>query len=158
MVAEILPKLIEKCTSKALHIRHGAILGVSEIIIGLSGNSHLNKRETLEKAYKQLSVKEIELIAVSDYRTAFLTLYHQLSTKDYLPEVLTPAARENIKFITRRVEESKLYRGKGGEIMRGGVCHLIRAMSISKMELPEDERAYLFEHLNENFKHPNQEI
>lgn len=36
---EILPKLIDSCLDKALHVRHGAILGVGEILIGLSGNS-----------------------------------------------------------------------------------------------------------------------
>jgi hypothetical protein len=155
MATEILPKLVEKCTNRALHVRHGAIIGVGEVLVGLSGKA--NKREALDKAYKQLSVKEIQLIASSDYRNAFLTKYQGLSTKDYLAEVL--ADRESIKGIIRRVEESKLYRGKGGEIMRGGVCHLIRAMAISGMDIPSPEdRAYLFEHLNENFKHPNQEI
>jgi hypothetical protein len=59
VVKEILPKLIESCLDKALHVRHGAILGVAEILIGLSGNSHINKRETLDKAFKSLSIKEI---------------------------------------------------------------------------------------------------
>jgi len=39
VVEKILAPLTEKCLSKALHIRHGAILGVSEIVIGLGGNS-----------------------------------------------------------------------------------------------------------------------
>jgi hypothetical protein len=38
-VEKILIPLVEKCFSKALHIRHGAILGVAELLIGLSGNS-----------------------------------------------------------------------------------------------------------------------
>lgn len=38
-INEILPKLIDNIFSKVIHIRHGAIMGVSEIIIGLSGNS-----------------------------------------------------------------------------------------------------------------------
>ena len=58
--------LIEKCFSKALHIRHGAILGVSEILIGLSGNSIINRKEVLEKAFKTLSLKERQLIQDSD--------------------------------------------------------------------------------------------
>lgn len=42
-VADILAPLIKNVFSKALHIRHGAIMGVSEIIIGLSGNSVVHR-------------------------------------------------------------------------------------------------------------------
>jgi hypothetical protein len=43
--------------------------------------------------------------------------------------------------------------------MRGGVCHLIRAMAIAHLIFSTDaERLYLFEQLLENFKHPNAEI
>lgn len=149
--------MITNCLDKALHVRHGAILGVSEILIGLSGNSYLNKRETLDKAYKQLSVKEIQLIADSDYRQRFLEQYQHLSTQDYLPVHLSPLMRTTVKDIIRKVEANRLYRGKGGEIMRQGVCHLIRAMAIARVDIVE-EKVYLFEHLNENFKHPNNEI
>jgi len=55
MVSAVLLPLVEKCFSKALHIRHGAILGVGEILIGLSGNSHINKKEVLEKEFRTLS-------------------------------------------------------------------------------------------------------
>ena len=70
-VDKILPPLIESCVDKALHVRHGAILGVAEILVGLSGHASLTKRETLDKAFKALSLKEIQLIADSDYRTKF---------------------------------------------------------------------------------------
>ena len=42
-VTEVLEPLIAKVFSKALHIRHGAVLGVSEMIIGLSGNSVIHR-------------------------------------------------------------------------------------------------------------------
>ena len=61
-VTEILPKLLDNVFNKALHIRHGAILGVSEIIIGLSGNSVGHRQQVLEKAFKTLSLKERNLI------------------------------------------------------------------------------------------------
>ena len=66
IIKEILPKLIELCFDKALHIRHGAILGVGEILIGLSGNSFLNRQEVLERAFKTLSLKERKIIEDSD--------------------------------------------------------------------------------------------
>jgi len=159
VIQEVLPKLVEACLDKALHVRHGAIMGVAEILVGLSGNASLNKRDTLDKAFKSLSLKEIQLIADSDYRSKFLELYNKVSTKDYLVELMgegTPI-RTSVKEIIRNVDKQRLYRGKGGEIMRGGVCHLIKAMSIAKLTLDSD-LSYLFEQLLENFKHPNSEI
>ncbi len=79
-VKEILPKLIDLCLDKALHVRHGAIIGVSEILIGLSGNSAINQRDTLDKAFKSLSIKEIQLLDQSDYRGKFAEIYNKLST------------------------------------------------------------------------------
>lgn len=63
--------LVEKCFNRALHIRHGAILGIGEILIGLSGNSAMNRREALEAAFKSLSLKERKLILESDHKTKF---------------------------------------------------------------------------------------
>lgn len=84
IIKQILPKLIENCLDKSLNVRHGAILGVAEILIGLSGNSALNKRDTLDKAYKSLSLKEIQLMVQSDYRGKFAEVYGSISSKDYV--------------------------------------------------------------------------
>lgn len=34
-----------------------------------------------------------------------------------------------VKALVGRIEAERLYRGKGGEIMRSGVCHLIHSLS-----------------------------
>jgi hypothetical protein len=62
MVSQVLPSLISQCLDKALHVRHGAILGVAEVVIGLSGNSSINRKNVLEKAFKGLSNKEKNII------------------------------------------------------------------------------------------------
>lgn len=87
--------LIEKCFSKAVHIRHGAILGVSEIIIGLSGNSKAGRQEILDKAFGTLSYKEKRIIKDSENQIIFKKLFDQLSDKNYLNEVL-PIDSENM--------------------------------------------------------------
>ena len=56
------------------------------------------------------------------------------------------------------MEAEKLYKGKGGEIMRGGVCHLIYAMSTAKIAIDDNISMMLFKTLVENFKHSTQEI
>ena len=67
--------------------------------------------------------------------------------------------RKAVTEIISNVDKARLYRGKGGEVMRGGVCHLIRAMAIAKVQITSaKEKMYLFEQMLENFKHPNPEI
>ena len=43
----------------------------------------------------------------------------------------------NIRSIIEKFEKEKLYRGKGGEIMRAGVCHLIHSISKAQIKLDE---------------------
>lgn len=43
VVTKFLPPLLKSCFSKILNERHGALLGVSEIIKGLSGNSEKDR-------------------------------------------------------------------------------------------------------------------
>ena len=82
-------------------------MGVAEILVGLSGNASLNKRDTLDKAFKSLSLKEIELIADSDYRSKFLELYNRVSSKDYLVELMGEDSpiRTSVKEIIRNVDK-----------------------------------------------------
>ena len=89
VVDKILPKLLDNCFSKALHIRHGAIIGVSEVIIGLSGNSVIHRKQVLEKAFKTLSLKERNLIKEeTENQKKFADLYDSISSKNSLSESL----------------------------------------------------------------------
>jgi len=63
-----------------------------------------------------------------------------------------------VKGIIDKIEKEKLYKGKGGEIMRSGVCHLIFSMSCAKIQLDNETKLAFFKTMIENFKHPNQEI
>jgi hypothetical protein len=59
---KILPQLIKLCFDRTLNVRHGAVLGVSEILIGLSGKSSNHRKTVLESAFRTLSLKERNLI------------------------------------------------------------------------------------------------
>ena len=142
VVAEILPTLVEKCFSKALHVRHGAILGVSEIIIGLSGNSVKHRKQVLENAFKSLSLKERNIIREeTDNQKKFSQLYDEISGKNALNDSLPEGSemREKVKDLISEIEKQRLYRGKGGEIMRGGVCHLINSLSQAGIDFTEPQ-------------------
>ena len=137
VVEKILPKLIDSCFSKALTVRHGAIIGVSEIIIGLSGNSVVHKKQVLEKAFKTLSLKERNLIKEeTDNQKQFAALYDEISGKNTLGESMPAGSeiRNRVKSLLAEIENAKLLKGKGGEIMRQGVCHLIHSLSQAKIE------------------------
>jgi len=42
-----------------------------------------------------------------------------------------------VKTIIDRVEKERLYKGKGGEIMRAGVCHLIHSIATAGIGLDD---------------------
>lgn len=65
---------------------------------------------------------------------------------------------KSVRGIIERIEKEKLYKGKGGEIMRAGVCHLIHAISIANIQLSDEMKLSFFKSLEENFRHPNPEI
>lgn len=56
------------------------------------------------------------------------------------------------------IEKARLYRGKGGEIMRAAVSRFIECISISKVALSEKIKKSLLDTLNENLRHPNSQI
>lgn len=61
-----------------------------------------------------------------------------------------------VKTLVSEIEKQRLYRGKGGEIMREGVCHLIHSLSQARIVFDEAELKQFFATLKENMRHPNQ--
>ncbi|KAH7863931.1 hypothetical protein Vadar_023696 [Vaccinium darrowii] len=56
------------------------------------------------------------------------------------------------------IEKARLYRGKGGEIMRSAVSRLIECISTAHVHLPEKLKRSLLDTINENLRHPNSHI
>lgn len=56
------------------------------------------------------------------------------------------------------IEKARLYRGKGGEIMRAAVSRFIECISIVNITLTEKIKRSLLDTLNENLRHPNAQI
>ena len=81
--------MIQLVFHNSLNIRHGAILGVSELIIGLSGNSVLHRQQVLEKAFKTLSLKERNLIKEeTDNQRKFASFYDSICKQNVLDQCL----------------------------------------------------------------------
>ena len=89
---QVLPQLCNSCCDKNFQVRHGAILGVAEIVLD---NSSFSSRS--EEWSRELESTVVELPA--------------------------------------KIEDSRLYRGRGGEQIRAAVCRLIECISLSKLNL-----------------------
>lgn len=66
--------------------------------------------------------------------------------------------QKTLSGIVPAIEKARLYRGKGGEIMRSAVSRFIECISLSEVSLPEKTKRSLLDTLNENLKHPNAQI
>ncbi|KAK7269692.1 hypothetical protein RIF29_22426 [Crotalaria pallida] len=66
--------------------------------------------------------------------------------------------QKSIAGVVPAIEKARLYRGKGGEIMRAAVSRFIECISISKVALSEKIKKSLHDTLNENLRHPNSQI
>ncbi|KAG0472611.1 hypothetical protein HPP92_014468 [Vanilla planifolia] len=60
--------------------------------------------------------------------------------------------------IVPTIEKARLYRGKGGEIMRSAVSRLIECISRSAISLSKKITKCLLDTLTDNLKHPNPQI
>ncbi|KAL4281346.1 hypothetical protein GQ457_03G024830 [Hibiscus cannabinus] len=66
--------------------------------------------------------------------------------------------QRQVSGIVLAIEKARLYRGKGGEIMRAAVSRFIECISFSRLPLPEKVKRSLIDTLNENLRHPNSQI
>jgi len=115
----LLPSLISKCMSHDLFVRHGAVLGVAEIVLALSKNLTTSNRETI------------------------------FSTPDYLTTVTE---------LGPEIEKARLYRGRGGEMMRSGVCRLIECISLARLSLSVKQQVRLLDSIDDSIKHPSSDV
>lgn len=65
---------------------------------------------------------------------------------------------ESITGLVFDIEKKRLYRGRGGEIMRSAVSLLIQRISQAKLQLSVKQQLGLLDILDTNLKHPNENI
>ncbi|KAA6421473.1 MAG: tubulin-specific chaperone D-like, partial [Trebouxia sp. A1-2] len=56
------------------------------------------------------------------------------------------------------IEKARLYRGKGGELMRGAVCRLEECLALAKLPLTPAQHKQLHSSIDENLRHPTASI
>jgi len=87
-----------------LHVRHGAVLGLAEV-----------------------------MMALGEMDNSFAERFHEFD-KDIL---------ESVVELVAGIEKARLYRGRGGEIMRSAVCRLIECISQAKVPLSVKQQVSL---------------
>ena len=160
-VDEIIPKLIKNALSPSLRVRHGSLIGIGNILLGLCGKwdfyhkSRINRNQMLNS----LSNKDRKILADSDYRKEFDKKYDNIkyiNNIDYLLE--KKELTKEIIDLVKKIDESKLYRGKGSEIMRNGVNDFIKLFSEVKLPITEDDFLYFHDILIDNIRQSKNDI
>ncbi|KRX05461.1 Armadillo-type fold [Pseudocohnilembus persalinus] len=151
---QILPGLIDLCFNDNVHIRHGAVYGIGEILLGLSGLSenHCMQDEMKDSVFlKTVTKNERKLIQAGEYMTKFKKEYQQIRYQNNL-QFIEPEVKEQILDIVNQIEKKRLFRGKGGEVMRVAVCRLIECISMSDFKLKSTQKKRFQDTIDECLK------
>ncbi len=65
---------------------------------------------------------------------------------------------EKIVSLVPRLDKARMFRGRGGEILRAASCQLIGSIARADMATPVKNKVLLIEFLNENIRHPHDYI
>ena len=167
----VLPKLLGLTFDSNLVIRHGSILGSAESVLGLAGKSaENNDPKTIEKMiYKHSGnyylLKPQEDIAEdvkailkdSDNQRYFKDIYIRLQEANSL-HLIPHSLLAQIKLVVPTIEKKRLYRGKGGQIIRIAVCRYLECLSKSRVSLTTAQILTIQDTLNECVNHNAPEV
>ena len=170
-VSNVLGKLAGQVFDNNLVNRHGAILGAGESILGLAGQSwENNDPKAIEKMiYKhsgnyyllksndEVSAKDKALLADSENQRYFKEIYRRLQLASHL-HLIQQTLMVQIKEVVPTIEKKRLYRGKGGQIIRIAVCRYLECISKSRISLTCAQILKAQETLNECIYHNAPEV
>ncbi|GMP61852.1 hypothetical protein CsSME_00024154 [Camellia sinensis var. sinensis] len=154
----VLEKLITCTLSSDLCMRHGSTIAAGEVVFALHQHDYAlstdNEIAMLQELYcwKDSSSElgqenSYILIKVDSFYLELQTLQICLTDK-----------QKHVAGIVPAIEKARLYRGKGGEIMRSAVSRFIERISSAHIHLPEKGKRSLLDTLTENLRHPNSHI
>ncbi|WZY87537.1 hypothetical protein YC2023_044272 [Brassica napus] len=133
----VLEKLIPCTLSTDLCMRHGATLAAGEVVLAVHQCGYV-----LSAGCNMGTVLESR-----PYHRRFQTVFTHVRD-----------SHKRIAGIVPAIEKARLYRGKGGEIMRLAVSRFIECISSSHVALSERTERILLDTLTVNLGHPNSQI
>lgn len=151
-------QLLAGVYSNSLEVRQGALLGLADLFLGLKGLGHLHRAQLnnhlrTSAFFKSLSHNEKKLVQAGEYRLIFQKQYESIQNTDSVDKI-TPKDKEELIQIVDYIEKKRLFRGKGGELMRVGVCRLIESIAISRLPLNDSAVVRYFKSLDECIRNP----
>ncbi|GAX18602.1 hypothetical protein FisN_10Hh191 [Fistulifera solaris] len=99
---------------------------------------------------KNLHVRHGAVIGVAEITFA-------LSTNGSLSQISSKHMAA-LKGLVASIEKKRLYRGRGGEIMRSAVCQLVKCISQSRIDLSVKEQVQLLDSVDACIPHPSESI
>lgn len=170
-ITTVLPKLLHMAFDANLIYRHGSILGVAEALLGLAGKSgENNDPKTIEKIiYKHsgnyyllkpqddINENDKAILKDSDNHRYFKEIYRKLQQTNNLAKIPN-AIMGQIKEVVPSIEKKRLYRGKGGQIIRIAVCRYLECLSKARISLTTSQILKIQETLNECISHNAPEV
>lgn len=160
MINEILPPMVDQTTHANFYVRHGAVLGVGEILIGLAGKSQEhNLKDAMKDSIflKTMTVNERKMINPGQYMKKYQEEYKEIRTKDHT-ESIPAELKKKILHIVGEIETKRLYRGKGGDDMRKVVCRFIHDISLAKIKMSKILHNKYMDTIDENLRNLQETI
>ncbi|KAF4672858.1 hypothetical protein FOL47_011277 [Perkinsus chesapeaki] len=145
---KLLPACLEEAASHPTTVRHGALLAVAEIVVAcerLTLDSIPDVFRVMRTASEGLPGEESacwlieEAVQFSPHRFDFI-LYEDSGwlkvLQDEPRKVLDDASITSIRNIVPKIEKARLYRGRGGEMIRAAACSLVQAIFYARNSIP----------------------
>jgi len=153
---DVLRGLLKESMNEMVHVRHGALYGISDILCGLRGRSamHNLKNEMKDSVFlRNLNKKQRKLIKAGEYMQKFRGFFEKKSIENQM-DLIEKEVLQDILEVLPKIDKARLFRGKGGEIMRIAACRLIEGIAIAEIKLSEPLQKKYLEILDDCLKNP----
>jgi Tubulin folding cofactor D C terminal len=137
-----LPTLLGRATSPDVFLRHGALLGIAELVSVLGPPIFL-----LEKKAKEGEEMTSQGVAVMEDDTSPSTSV-----------ILTLALQDQLRNLVVVVEKARGYTGKGGEHVRSAICRILSNLCSSKIPLGQKAALRMLQTVDECLRHPSSSV
>jgi hypothetical protein len=81
-----------------------------------------------------------------------------LAELNFLVDATSEETMTDVSAIVSKIEKKRLYRGRGGEIMRSAVCRLIQCISTARVPLNVRDQVGLLDTVDASIPHPSEPI
>ena len=137
IVQTILPKLVQRSGSRILALRHGALVGIGNILCAFSGNIDRQRTDPTQKDsifIKTLSINEKKLISTGEYMEAFAERFTEMKKQNIMSRI-PPELIQQIVGALGNLSQKGMLKGIGGELTKLGLCFLAESLSIARVPL-----------------------